>query len=92
MITVKYNSQNDRISIAEISVASREDDLIERDFKCVSPYRLWSLLSGQKFKGMIFHRFQSFHRFQRVFYYLSANFANFGVTLVLGYNRAICVL
>ena len=51
MSTVKYNSQTDRISIAE---SSREDDLIERDFKCVLTNRLWSLLSGQKLKGMIF--------------------------------------
>ena len=54
MGTVKYNSQSDRISIAE---SSREDDLIERDFKCISSNRLWSLLSGPKFKGMIFDRF-----------------------------------
>ena len=54
MRTVKYNSKSDRISIAE---SSRKDDLIERDFKCASANRLWSLLSGQKFKGMIFDRF-----------------------------------
>ena len=54
MSTVKYNSQSDRISVEE---SSREDDLIERDFKCVSANMLWSLLSGQKFKGMIFDRF-----------------------------------
>ena len=54
MSTVKYNSQTDTISVAEISIASREDDLIERDFKCISSNRLWSFLSGQKIKGMIF--------------------------------------
>ena len=54
MSTVKYNSQSDNISVAE---SSGEDHIIVRDFKCVSANRLWSLLSGQKFKGMIFDRF-----------------------------------
>ena len=54
MTTVKYNSQSDRISVAELST---EDDLIERNFKCVSANTFWSLLSSPKFKGMIFDHF-----------------------------------
>ena len=50
MSTVKYNAQTDRISIA---APSGEDDLIERDFKCVSANRFRTLLSDQKSKGMI---------------------------------------
>jgi len=54
MSTVKYNSQSERISVAELS---REDDLMERNFKCVSAERLWSFLSGPMFKGLIFYPF-----------------------------------
>ena len=50
MSTIKYNVQSDEVSIAELQ---SEDDLIERNFKCVSINRLRSLLYSKKFKGMI---------------------------------------
>ena len=50
MGTIEYNVQSDEVSIAELP---SEDDLIERNFKCVSMNRLRSLLYNKKFKGMI---------------------------------------
>ena len=52
MSTIKYNTQYDEVSVAEVQLPS-ENDLIERKFKCVSINRLRSLSSSRKLKGMI---------------------------------------
>ena len=50
MSTIKYNPQSDEVSVAELP---SEDDLRDRNFKCVSINRLRSLSYKQKLKGMI---------------------------------------
>ena len=51
MVTVKYNAQDDHISLSRMPIV---DDLIERNFRnCLNWESLRSLLSKRRNKGMI---------------------------------------
>ena len=57
MVTVKYSTQGDEISLPEITVETNDlSDLIERNYRnCISWNMCWPMLSKRKFQGMILH-------------------------------------
>ena len=53
MVTVKYNAQDDHISLSRMPIV---DDIIERNFhNCLNWENLRSFLSKRTNKGMIVH-------------------------------------